>query len=173
MSALCQLPVTFSVIFDNLRQSPLTFCYLCNENRRILCFFCIILRRLFYGTRKSLSATAFTLHMEGIWVDFTNHLPHLGKNYARCFCAILPMPLSPPLCVPSDAHNPLPIFTIFGPISPTVFSQFLIDLRACLRYNIFIKFSNSSTHPLKLEQTGGNHHESQCQTRIHGPHHQF
>ena len=41
----------------------------------------------------------------------------------------------------------LPIFTIFPLLSRHSFSIFMIDLRFGLRYNISIKFSNSSTHP--------------------------
>ena len=67
----------------------------------------------------------------------------------------------------------LPIFTIFHPNMRHSFSLFMIDLQTGLRYNISINLSNSSAHPSIFEQTGGKHYEFQCQTRIHGPHHQF
>ena len=70
----------------------MTFCYLCNEKRRILWFFCIILRRPYYGTRKPLSATAFLLHFWVLWEVFTNHPLHFGKHYPPEICVILRPP---------------------------------------------------------------------------------
>ena len=59
------------------------------------------------------------------------------------------------------------------PINPGVFSFFLVDLKPDLRYNIPIKHAIPQPNNFTFVQTGGNYHESQCQTRIHGPHHQF
>lgn len=67
----------------------------------------------------------------------------------------------------------LPKFTIFPLLSRHSFSIFMIDLRFGLRYNISIKScSFQPIHPY-FGETGGYYYESQCQTRVYGPHHQF
>lgn len=67
----------------------------------------------------------------------------------------------------------LPNFTIFPLLSRHSFSIFMIDLRFGLRYNISIKSCNfQPIHPT-FGETGGYYYESQCQTRVYGPHHQF
>ncbi len=81
--------------------------------------------------------------------------------------------LSRPRPSPAAAACRCRFLQFSSPICPTVFSFFLIDLHASLRYNISIKQAIPQPNNLTFVQTGGNYHESQCQTRIHGPHHQL
>ena len=59
-------------------------------------------------------------------------------------------PADSPLFPAPDGRKPLPIFTIFRGNPGHSYGKFLVDLRAGLRYNIFIKSSNSSAHSLNF-----------------------
>ena len=164
---MCRILSSFSTIFAFL---ICDFVTCVTKIDVILLLFCIILRLRDYGTCFSLFATTFSPPGPVISAHRRTSPPpvlpalqtvHAARNVCAHPCSVILF------------QGSLPIFTIFLPNIRHSFSLFMIDLQRGLRYNISIKSSNSSTHTPNFEQTGGKHYEFQCQTRIHGPHHQL